>query len=102
MTTAAKYIIRTTGINSITLEEVEPGYLLGTIEILGTSFHVEAILVADNDETGVQQGIDEDEEGSNYERIERLFQFADVNAARFQTVEIEGREFVLAITPFCD
>ena len=83
---------------TVDLEEVEPGYLLGSMSILGILHHVELIAVADHDETGFQQGIDIDEYGSNYQRIEDLLTFTE--GEPMQTVEIDGKDYVCVIHPF--
>lgn len=66
--------------------------LLGTIEIAGIAFHAEAYQVNDNDQ-GCQQGLQNETE--TY-----LSEILDIVQGAAQTIEIEDRNYVLAITPY--
>ena len=83
---------------AVELEEYEPGYLLGSIEILGVRHHLELMEVADCPQTGIQKPVGQ--ENCNEERIDNLTLYA--GGGRFETVEIDGRKFVLAITPYSE
>lgn len=98
-------------VQGIALEEHEPGYLLGTISILGVDHHIELIEVEYRN-GGVYKGVPQVEQrptchddasgdgNNNDSRWEALCDLTD--SGRFQPVELDGRQWVLYVTPFND
>jgi hypothetical protein len=70
--------------------------LLGTIEILGVLMHLEAIQVKDGEEHA-QVTVAEDCE----EMLDSLFNVFAPNDSAFNTLIIEGKEYVLFASPYC-
>lgn len=67
--------------------------LTGVARIAGVGFHVEAIEVRD-DPYGAHRAVVQDFDT----RVEALENAMD---GKFETITIEGREYVLSILPFC-
>lgn len=76
--------------------DVDPrGRLLATLILGGASFHVEAFEVRQDDKLG-QVGVDDD--------VHIIFsEFANAAGGDgpFETVEIEGRDYAVFMSPFC-
>ena len=70
--------------------------LHATVCINGVFHHLEAFAVVENEKTHVQEAADtafEDNNGGIYDVAEP--------DGHWQTVKIKGRDYVLAMTPFC-
>jgi hypothetical protein len=94
-------------------EEDDPtARLLATVEIAGVSHHMEAIAVCDMNEAGQKVDYDSEdydpspsseqraEDPAWQEMLDDYYQACGGEGA-FHTTEINGREYVLCITPFC-
>jgi len=69
--------------------------LLISVYVNGVPHHLEAYAVKD-DEEGYQTAVD-----SAYDsNLHGMFQVSEAEG-RWETLEISGREYVLAMTPFC-
>lgn len=100
--TKTLYIITVMGL-PVEVEEHEPGYLLGTVQILGHDHHLELIEIAPNDSDGCQQphlhlSIDGCEEGNNNDT--RYANLLNITDEAMDTVQLDGREFVCVVTPY--
>ena len=83
------------------LEEVEPGYFLGTMYIEGVEHHLEMIEVVEDSQTGEQQVAGRDDYESwaiNQQRYDDMQAEYD---GIYYTVAFNGRTFVCRLHPYC-
>lgn len=82
--------------NACHLEECEPGYVLGSVTILGHNFHFEMVEV-ERGENGMQQAVHHEGENYNDTRLDALFGLDPEGP--FNTVEWQGRQWVVWVCP---
>jgi hypothetical protein len=83
------------------LDEVEPGFLKGTLFIDGVAHHIEMIEVAPDTQTGEQQVVGRgryEEWAINQQRYDDLQMVCD---GIYDTVTVNGRTFVCRLYPYC-
>jgi hypothetical protein len=84
------------------LDEVEPGFLKGTMFIEGVEHHFEMIEVAHDSQTGEQQVVagrgTYEEWAINQQRYDDMQTACD---GIYDTVPVNGRTFVCRLYPYC-
>lgn len=91
-------------LDPIFVREEMPGYMLGSVSILGTDHHLELIEVLSGNEGFAQVPRVEDEDGNSLENDNdsRYDAMQQNDAGIYQTVELDGRQWVCHVTPYCD
>jgi hypothetical protein len=77
------------------LQEVEPGYILGTLSILGTDHHFELIQVVEDSQTGEQHPTANELNWQRYDEMQTAYD------GIYRTVWLDGRQFVCRVHPYC-
>lgn len=78
------------------LEEVEPGYCIGPVEIGGARFHLEAIEVKHQEQPCVLEAVSE----SWQEKLAELHHAHGADGP-FNALVINGRSWALFLSPYC-
>lgn len=81
------------------LDEAEPGYLLGTVDMFGTLHHAEFIRVVENEKDEQVAWIPPDGENENESRLEDLQRYYPAYLATVQLPERDG-EWLCVIFPY--
>jgi hypothetical protein len=91
------------GCGIVVVREAEPGYCLGTLDIAGTPHHLELIQVVQDSQTGEQgamgAGLTYEQWSLNQQRLDDMQFLSDDGI--YQTVELDGREWVCRLFPHC-
>lgn len=77
------------------LREVEPGYIRGTLSINGADHHFELIQVVADSQTGEQHATGAEVNHERYDDMQTAYD------GIYETIDLDGRQFVCRVIPYC-